>query len=142
MLAGIVASLAYLVAFMVRRSTEIHGLELLTSSISVWVNNVLMFSLVYWQVDRGGPGVRASGARPRPDWLFPQEGTRSEDVPPGWRPTFVDYLFLAFSTATAFGATDVVPLTHRAKLMMMLESSISLVTVVVVAARAINVLGS
>jgi len=142
MAAGTLASLGYLVSFMVRRSAEIHGLELLTSSIGVWINNVLMFSLLYWQMDRGGPGARASGAARRPDWLFPQEGLRSEDVPPGWAPTFVDYLFLAFSTATAFSATDVLPLTPRAKVTMMLETCISLVTIVVVAARAINVLGS
>lgn len=142
MAGGTVASLAHLVAFMVRRSAEIHGLELLTSSIGMWVSNVLMFALLYWQTDRGGPVARAGGATRRPDWLFPQEGLRSEDVPPGWKPTFVDYLFLAFSTATAFSATDVLPLTPRAKMTMMLESAISLVTIVVVAARAINVLGS
>jgi len=76
----------------------------------------------------------------RPDCLFPQAGA-PEDSPPGWRPTFVDYLFLGFSTATAFSPTDALPLTPRAKLLMMLESAISLATIVVVAARAINVLG-
>jgi len=63
-------------------------------------------------------------------------------VPAGWRPVYVDYLFLGYSTATAFSTTDVMPLTSRAKLLMMLESTISLVTLVVVAARAINILGS
>jgi hypothetical protein len=142
MATGTLTSLAYLVEFMIRRSTEVRGLTLLTSSVGVWVNNVLMFSLLYWQVDRGGPGVRPLGDRQRPDWLFPQEGAPAKDLPSSWRPTYVDYLFLAFSTATAFSSTDVLPLTPRAKVMMMVESSISLVTLVVVAARAINVLGN
>ena len=98
------------------------------------------FSIVYWGVDRGGPEDRESGSASPPDWLFPQFGLPHE-VAPGWRPGYVDYLFLAFSTATAFSATDVAPLTARAKLMMMLESCISLATLAVVASRAINILG-
>jgi uncharacterized membrane protein len=107
----------------------------------MWVVNVLTFSLLYWQLDRGGPEALANNTSPMPDWLFPQEGAR-EDVPPDWRPTFVDYLFLAYSTATAFSTTDVMPLTSRAKMLMMLESTISLVTIVAVMSRAINILGS
>jgi hypothetical protein len=140
--AGTLTALTYLIIAMIRGADEMHGITLLTSSVALWVSNVLMFSLLYWQIDRGGPGVRASGVRPRPDWLFPQEGAPAEDLPPGWRPTFVDYLFLAFSTATAFSPTDVLPLSPRAKMMMMVESAISLVTIVVVAARAIGELGS
>ena len=75
-----------------------------------------------------------------PDWLFPQEETSAERVPPGWRPAFVDYLFLSYSTATAFSAADVPPMTSRAKVLMMIDSSISLLTLVVVAARAINIM--
>jgi hypothetical protein len=138
---GTLANLANLIGAMVHRSVEISGLQLLESSIAVWLTNVLMFSLLYWQIDRGGPEARANDASTRPDWLFPQSGA-GEDAPPGWRPTFVDYLFLGFSTATAFSPADVLPLTSRAKLLMMLESSISLATIVVVAARAINILGS
>ena len=106
----------------------------------MWVTNVLVFSLLYWQIDRGGPEARANDAGTRPDWLFPQAGA-PEDAPPDWRPTFVDYLFLGFSTATAFSPTDALPLTSRAKMLMMLESTISLATIVVVASRAINILG-
>jgi hypothetical protein len=73
--------------------------------------------------------------------FFPQEGA-PRDVPPDWRPTFVDYLFLGYSTATAFSTTDVMPLTSRAKMLMMLESTISLATIVAVMSRAINILGS
>jgi hypothetical protein len=139
--AATVANLANLVGAMVSRSGEIGGLQLLSSSIGVWVTNVLAFSLLYWQIDRGGPDARANNKSPRPDWLFPQEGAPPEDLPPDWRPTFVDYLFLGFNTATAFSPTDALPLTPRAKMMMMLESSISLATIVVVASRAINILG-
>jgi hypothetical protein len=135
------ANLAHLIAAMMRRSGEIGGNQLLTSSIAIWVVNVVMFSLLYWHIDRGGPEARANNASRRPDWLFPQEGA-SEYVPSDWRPTFVDYLFLGFSTATAFSPTDVLPLTSRAKILMMLESAISLVTIVVVASRAINIVGS
>ena len=135
-------TLVYLVRSMVSRSTELGGLELLASSIGVWVTNVVAFSLLFWQIDRGGPGGRSVAGTPRPDWLFPQPEAPVEEVPPGWKPAFVDYLFLAFSTATAFSATDALPLTPRAKLLMMVESSISLATIVVVASRAINILGS
>ncbi len=138
---GTLATLANLIGAMVRRSTEIGGVQLLTSSIAVWVTNVLTFSLLYWQIDRGGPEARANNASTKPDWLFPQAGA-PEDAPPDWRPTFVDYLFLGFSTATAFSPTDALPLTSRAKMLMMLESMISLVTIVVVASRAINILGN
>lgn len=132
--------LAYLVGTMVERPADIGGLQLLTSSIAVWVTNVLLFSLLYWRMDRGGPEARANDADTKPDWLFPQSGAPTE-APPGWRPTFVDYLFLAFSTATAFSPTDALPMTSRAKMLMMLESSVSLSTLVVVASRAINILG-
>jgi hypothetical protein len=93
-----------------------------------------MFSLLYWQLDRGGPTLRVSAAPHRPDWIFPADQASPEDLAPGWRPQFIHYLFLGFSTATAFSTTDALPLTGRAKLAMMTESSISLVTLVVVAA--------
>jgi hypothetical protein len=138
---GTLANLASLIRAMVRRSGEVGGLQLLASSIVVWVSNVLIFSLLYWRIDRGGPEARANNAGTRPDWLFPQAGA-PEDAPPDWRPTFVDYLFLGFSTATAFSPTDALPMTSRAKMLMMLESTMSLGTIVVVASRAINILGS
>jgi hypothetical protein len=134
-------NLANLFQKMVLHSTEMNGLQLFASSIAVWVTNVLAFALIYWQVDRGGAEVRISHTGQRPDWLFPHEGMPAEVVKPGWLPTFIDYLYLGFSTATAFSATDVLPLTARAKLLMMLDSTISLLTLVVVAARAINILG-
>jgi hypothetical protein len=137
-----IGNLGSLIDAMVNRSREISGLQLLASSIALWVTNVLTFSLLYWQIDRGGPEARVNRAATWPDWLFPQESAPPEDVPQPWKARFVDYLFLSYSTATAFSTTDVMPLTSRAKLLMMVESAISLATIVVVAARAINVLGS
>ncbi|MFQ4140389.1 hypothetical protein PGN35_029150 [Nodosilinea sp. PGN35] len=134
-------SLAYLIDDMINHSTELDGLQLLTSSIAVWIDNVLLFSLLYWQVDRGGPEARVQHATPRRDWGFPQDDIDTADFA-HWHPTFVDYLFLAYTTATAFSPTDALPLTVRAKLLMMLESSISLATILVVVSRAINILGS
>jgi hypothetical protein len=138
---ALVKSLGYLLYTMVRHSAEVTGLQLLNSSVAVWATNVLLFSLAYWRLDRGGPEARANHASTKPDWLFPQQGV-PECVPHDWHPTFIDYLFLAFGTATAFSPTDDLPLTVRAKLLMMLESMISLVTMIAVAARAVNILGS
>lgn len=140
-LVGIPVHLVHLIGAMVRRSGEVGGLELFASSIVVWFSNVLSFSLLYWHMDRGGPEARVNDAGRRPDWLFPQAGA-GEDAPPGRRPSFVDYLFLGYSTATAFSATGSTPLTARAKVLMMVESTISLTTIAVVGARAINILGS
>ena len=123
-------------------STELSGEELLSSSLVAWVTNVLMFSLLYWQIDRGSPEARVRRTGSRPDWAFPQEEASEDNVGPGWHPTYIDYLFLSFSTATAFSTTDTVPMKSRAKLLMMLEAAISLVTITAVASRAINILGS
>ena len=118
-----------------------NAFSLLSSSVAIWVGNVLAFSLLYWQIDRGGPAARVSATSPRPDWVFPQPAA-PEDLPAGWRPLFLDYLFLAYNTATSFSPADVSPLTHRAKMLMMAESMISLLTTVIVLSRAINALPS
>ena len=118
-----------------------NAFSLLSSSVAIWVANVLAFSLLYWQIDRGGPAARVSATSARPDWVFPQPAA-PEDLPVGWRPLFLDYLFLAYNTATSFSPADVAPLTHRAKMLMMAESMISLLTTVIVLSRAINALPS
>lgn len=133
------AELADMIGIITLHPPETRSISLLSSSLAIWVSNVLAFSLIYWQVDRGGPSARALGTAARPDWLFPQD-TAADLSDPGWRPSFPDYLFLGFNTATAFSPTDTLPLTIRAKMLMMLESAISLLTLVIVAARAINVL--
>lgn len=137
----ILVNLTTLIRVMLIGTTELTGLQLLASGIAIWVANVVIFSLAYWHVDRGGPEARLNRLGRRPDWLFPQEGV-PDLVFPDWRPTFIDYLFLGFCTATAFSPTGAVPLTARAMLLMMLEGAISLVTIAVVASRAINILGS
>jgi uncharacterized membrane protein len=111
--------------------------ELLVAAVGLWTSNVLVFASWYWRLDGGGPNARDrrkshdSGA-----FLFPQMQIRMHN----WKPGFVDYLFLAFNTSTAFSPTDVPVLSRWAKVMMMVQSSISLGTVVILAARAVNVL--
>ncbi len=102
----------------------------------------MAFSMLYWRMDRGGPDHRVlEDTNAKCDWQFPQTGSGHE-APTRWRPTYPDYLFLSFCTATAFSPTDVLPLTIRAKMLMMLESAVSLGTLVIVASRAINILGN
>jgi uncharacterized membrane protein len=100
---------------------------------------VIVFALWYWELDRGGPQRRRQPDHPAPDFLFPQQS--GPDVgPPGWSPSFIDYLFVAFTNATAFSPTDTLPLTRRVKVLMMVEAFTSLLMVAVLAARAVNIL--
>ena len=124
------------------------GRQLLASAAGVWLTNVVVFALVWWEVDRGGPlgrsGALDTGRGRRlpsyPDLLFPQDTGLGAAVAPGWRPGFVDYLFVSLTTSTAFSPTDTLPLTPRGKLLMGLQSLVSLLTVGLVAARAVNIL--
>ncbi len=136
---GNMSALTYLVRLMTVHANQVSGEELLASSVGVWVINVLAFSLLYWQMDRGGPESHNNKNSLKPDLLFPQN-TIAEYK--DWNPIFADYLFLSFTSASAFSPTDVMPLSIRAKMLMMLQSTISLVNIVVVASRAINILGS
>jgi hypothetical protein len=138
---GTIVNLTYLIRAIVQGHEGIDGWQLLVSSVGVWITNILVFSLLYWQMDCGGPEMRASKVGKKPDWLFSNQGDAKEVVG-DWHPVFVDYLFLGFNTATAFSPTDTLPLTSRARMLMMIESMISLTTIVVVAARAINILGA
>jgi hypothetical protein len=133
--------LALLLRDMARVHSGISGLTLLTTSIAIWTQNILIFALAYWQIDRGGPAGRVSGWKGRTDFTFPR-GDPEDNVPADWLPLFADYLSLAFNTSAAFSPTDVLPLRPRAKMLMMLQSIISLITVIAVGARAINLLGS
>ena len=137
---GNLLNLTNVIREILHSSGAVGGIELLASSIAIWMTNVLSFSLLYWQLDRGGPEARRGDYASTPDWQFPQEAM-ADVMPHDWRPAFVDYLFLGFCTATAFSPTGALPLRGRAMLLMMLESSISLVTIAVVAARSINILG-
>ncbi len=137
--ANTIAELADMIGMITLHPSGGNAFSLLSSSVAIWVANVLTFSLLYWQIDRGGPYARASKLSVKPDWVFPQPAT-PEDLPPDWRPLFLDYLYLGYNTATAFSPTDALPLTRRAKMLMMIESTISLLTMVIVLSRAINVL--
>jgi hypothetical protein len=130
--------LADMIGIITLHPPETRVISLLSSSLAIWVTNVLAFALLYWQLDRGGLFAWESGES-FPDWLFPQASI-PEVAPPDWRPQFLDYLALAYNTATAFSPTDVLPLSRRAKMLMTLESGISLLTLVIVAARAVNAL--
>lgn len=112
---------------------------LLASGAAVWVTNVIVFGLWFWDLDQGGAAARLKGTGPSPALLFP-EMINAERVGPGWRPSFVDYLYFSFSTATAFSTTDVSPLKKWAKLVLMVEAAISLVVGILVVARAVNIL--
>jgi hypothetical protein len=133
--ADMIASLALLISRL--PSHRESPRELLTAAAGLWTSNVLVCASWYWRLDAGGPSERDRRARHDSGaFLFPQMQMRVDD----WKPGFVDYLFLAFNTSTAFSPTDVPVLSRWAKVMMMTQSSISLGTVVILAARAVNVL--
>ena len=112
--------------------------RLLLDGVAVWSANVIVFSLWYWQFDRGGPVARAHAERRYPDLLFPQM-QQDAVAPRDWEPTFFDYLYTSFTNATAFSPTDTMPLSRWAKAMFLLQSAISLVTVALVISRAVNI---
>lgn len=121
------------------RHADIDGKELVYSAIALWFNNVIVFALWYWELDAGGPADR-HGTRPQDrDFLFPQNASPDVFTDP-WMPRFLDYLYTSFTNSTAFSPTDTMPLTERAKALMMVQSASALVTIVLVAARAINIL--
>ena len=103
------------------------------------MTNVIIFSLWYWELDRGGPAERAARSPVRPSFAFPEDAM-PEMAPPGWLPRYPDYLYLSFTNATAFSPTDTLPVMTWAKMTMMVQSAVSLVTGILVLARAINVL--
>ena len=101
--------------------------------------NILIFTLIYWLVDGGGPDARLNLEMRYPDFDFPAMDDPAK-VPPNWQPGIIDYLFLGFTTSTAFSPTEAMPLSARAKLLMVIQSAISLITIAIVAARTINIL--
>lgn len=135
-----ISSLFLLIHQLVLKSKDITGTELLYSSVAIWLTNAIVFALWFWEIDRGGPDERMRPDHGAPDFLFPQM------VTPGctsaiWTPLFFDYLYLAFTNATAFSPTDTMPLSRVAKMLMLVESLASLATIAITASRAINILG-
>jgi hypothetical protein len=124
---------------LVENPGSLEPVSLFYTSVAVWSGNILIFTLIYWLIDGGGPDARLLHAAPYPDFDFPAMDDDAH-VPPNWEPGIIDYLFLGFTTSTAFSPTEAMPLTPRAKLLVMLQSSLSLITIAIVAARTINVL--
>jgi hypothetical protein len=117
--------------------------ELIGGGALIWLTNVVVTAVALWELDQGGPFARDPGSardQTQPDLLFPQTAGAPGWNAAEWRPSFLDYLFVAFTAATAFSPTDTMPLSHRAKLLFVLAASVSLLTIAVVAARAVNVL--
>jgi uncharacterized membrane protein len=117
----------------------ISGTQLLFAAMLIWSTNVLAFALWYWESDGGGPGMRRHHSRRHPDFVFSQM-TIPEFSEPGWQAAFTDYLYLSFTNATAFSPTDTLPMTTRAKMLMLVQSLASLITVGLVFSRAVNIL--
>ncbi len=132
-------SLIFLVqALMAAHSVPIEGGQLLQSGFTIYVTNIFMFALLYWEMDGGGPDRRSANERVR-DFLFPQMIHHAISKK-GWLPGFMDYLYLSTTNVMNFASADTIPVSHRAKFLMMIQALVSVVTVVLVAARAIGVL--
>jgi uncharacterized membrane protein len=135
-LANLVALGELIRALLIHSSTE--GRALVFASVPIWLTNVIAFGLWYWELDRGGVTARLQFRHRQPDFLFPQMTVPGSS--PGWTPGFFDYLYTSFTNATAFSPTDTMPLTAWAKLLMMVQSLASLLTVALVISRAVNIL--
>ncbi|HEY5316623.1 MAG TPA: hypothetical protein VIJ20_01490 [Solirubrobacteraceae bacterium] len=133
-----IASLVLLCHELLERNSP-GGRRLITAGALIWLTNVILFGLWYWETDRGGPGRRAAGHDGPPDLLFSQMNDDRIE-PDNWRPQFIDYLYVSLTNATAFSPTDTMPLTPMAKSIMGLQSLVSLVTIGLVIARAVNIL--
>lgn len=139
---GNFTALTILVTGLVTENTSnLTGGELLLTAFAIWSTDVIVFGLLFWEIEAGGPVVRTlDPSRTRPDFRFPQDDDAR--LANDWSPQVWDYLYVSLTNAIAFSPTDTMPLSVRAKAMMGLESAISAVTVLLVAARAVNVLGS
>ena len=116
------------------------GRELIFSGLALWLTNVLLFGLWYWELDRGGPLARAQRTDAMPDFFFPNMTTEGRQIAPDWTPGLIDYLYLSLTNSTAFSPTDTMPLTANAKMLMSAQALVALLIVVLVFARAVNIL--
>jgi hypothetical protein len=133
-----VVSMALLVHHLLNANVT-QGRNLIYAAVAVWLTNVIVYGLWFWEVDRGGPHRRASGEKLTPDLQFPQMENPGL-APEHWRPRFTDYLYTSFANGTSFAPADAMPLTLRAKALFTSESMVSLITIAIVAARAVNIL--
>jgi hypothetical protein len=134
-----VVSLVLLVHFLINGG-KAGGHSLILSGIVLWVTNVLIFAVWYWEMDRGGPVARFRNPDALADFQFPQMEDSKSYVPKNWQPGFLDYLYTSLTNATAFSPTDTMPLTQTAKMLMGVQGVAALVTVGLVVARAVNIL--
>ena len=132
------ASIVLLVHYLVA-GAKTDARLLLRAGIHMWCMNVLVFALWFWQLDGGGPVQRRiKQEHPQRDFLFPQQ--TEPTLAAQWQPTFVDYLYLSYTNSTAFSPTDAMPLSHWAKMLMLVQSAASLLLAIMVVARAVNIL--
>jgi hypothetical protein len=138
----VLASMAVLVLLVhgVFVGPELTAGRLLLTGIIFWAVNIAVFALIFWELDGNGPEARAKGEPDYPDLVFPQQQRDQEGLaPPDWKPMFADYLFTSLNTAAAFSPTEAMPYSRWAKLVMGMESVISLATIALIVARAINI---
>jgi uncharacterized membrane protein len=133
------AAIFFLLHYLLTAGAAVHGKELLLAGAEVWWTNVIVFALWYWELDGGGPPARMREPEGDRDFAFVQM-TDSEVSRPGWMPRFGDYFYVSFTNSSAFSPTDTMPLSRVAKDLMLIESTLSLVTLLLVAARAVNIL--
>ena len=128
------------IASLIDSSSPQTGGQLLASAFAILLTNIVTFALAFWELDSGGPVARAlAERREQPDFQFPQD-ENPQLAKPGWEPALKDYFYVSVTNSIAFSPTDAMPLTHRVKLAMAVEAGVSAMTVLIVAARAINIL--
>ena len=131
----VLALIISLVLLIVDLPHERHAIDLLRPAGVLWISNILIFAQWYWEIDGDGPILRHKHGHKAADFQFPQQADGK-----AWAPGFVDYLFLAFCSATALSPADTVPLSRRAKLLMMVQASISLLLIALVISRSVNII--
>ena len=134
-----IVSLALLLSALFFGDGHVDGHDLLINGLVIYVTNIIIFALWYWEMDGGGPDKRAIDMTSRDDFIFPQM-MYPHIFKDKWRPGFIDYLYLSATNVTNFAAADTLPISRRAKSLMMAQALVSVVTIVLVAARAINIL--
>jgi hypothetical protein len=132
-------SAALLIARLLGGTAGHDASSLLRNGAAIYATNIVAFGLWYWELDRKGPMSRAHGDRQHTDFLFAQM-TQPDVASPDWEPSFLDYLYLSYTNATAFSPTDTLPLSRWAKMLMLVQSAIALATIALVVARAVNIL--
>jgi len=133
-----VTSMVLLVQRLLNTSVS-QGRALIYSAVSVWLTNIIIYGIWFWEIDRGGPTRRAAGLKIVYDLQFPQL-ENPQLAPVDWEPKFTDYLYTSFANGTSFAPADAMPLSRRMKILFVTESMVSFITVAVVAARAVNIL--